>query len=267
MYKLIVIFIFFTNNCIANNADTIGLQILKEYFVEATDFNVDQQGNLYIVTKNNQLKKLNEKGDSLAVYNLSKRYGALTNIDATNPLKLLLYFKNFNTLVTTDRLLQTTNIIDLRKYNVFQTNAVATSRDGQYWLYDEETTTLKKINDQGQITLQSNALRQTLKQLPTPYKIIDNNNFLYLLDLQNGVYIFDNYGIFKKQLSFESCSNIFVINQFIYGFKNDTLYKKSIAKNTTEKIPFITNTKYSKIIIASNKIYCLHSKGITVFKN
>ena len=57
---------------------------------EYVDFTVDNLGNYFLLSKNNQLKKLNANGDSVAVFNDVRRYGKLHSIDVANPLKVLL---------------------------------------------------------------------------------------------------------------------------------------------------------------------------------
>ena len=44
-------------------------------------FNVDNLDNVYLVTNTNQLKKIDEKGDSVGVFNDVKRYSNLSSID------------------------------------------------------------------------------------------------------------------------------------------------------------------------------------------
>src|SRR3982751_4245634 len=61
-------------------------------------FTVDNLDNLYLVNNSsNQLKKIDGNGDSVGVFNNVRKYGKLFSIDATNPLKLLLFYKNFAT--------------------------------------------------------------------------------------------------------------------------------------------------------------------------
>jgi hypothetical protein len=63
-------------------------------------FTVDNLENVYLVNNNsNQLKKITGEGDSAGVFNNVRKYGKLFSIDATNPLKLLLFYKNFATLL------------------------------------------------------------------------------------------------------------------------------------------------------------------------
>jgi hypothetical protein len=247
------------------------LKLYKTYNIKATDFNVDQMGNLYIVTPTGQLKKLNENGDSLAVYNLTKRYGKLYSIDATSPLKLLLYYKDFSTMIVVDRLLNMLNTIDLRKKNIFQVKAIASSYDGQYWFYDEQEGRIKKINDKGVITSQSVDLRQVFKVLPTPEKIIDNDNSLYLYDTKKGVYVFDYYGALKTTKPLLGWNNFYAFNNTIYGIKGDTLQKYQLNDvsplNKGITIPLLKEKTPLKMVAAAGKIYFLYKTEIKVYYN
>lgn len=92
------------------------VKIIKGNF---TGFTVDNLDNIYLLTSTNQLKKVNSKGDSVAVFNDIKRYGSVSQVDVTNPLKILLYYKNFSTIVVLDRFLNPRNTINLRKQNIF----------------------------------------------------------------------------------------------------------------------------------------------------
>ena len=84
------------------------------------DFAVDNLDNVYVLASTDQLKKYNAAGDSVAVFNNIKKFGKLSTIDVSNPLKVLLYYKDFSTIVVLDRLLAIRNTIDLRQQNIFQ---------------------------------------------------------------------------------------------------------------------------------------------------
>src|SRR5580698_4707089 len=77
----------------------------KTIQADIADFTVDNLGNIYLLSKDNQLKRLDAKGDSAAVYNAVSKYGNVYSIDATNPLKILLFYKDFSTVVIVDRFL------------------------------------------------------------------------------------------------------------------------------------------------------------------
>ena len=107
-------------------------------------FTIDNLDNIYLLTNTNQLKKISPNGDS-AVFNEVRKYGKLFSVDATNPLKVLLYYQNFATIAVLDRFLNTRNTINLRRQNIFKVKTIAASYDNNIWLFDEQDYKLKNI--------------------------------------------------------------------------------------------------------------------------
>jgi len=88
-----ILFIVFTLYAFVSSAQDSAFRQKSTIDGDFIDFTVDNLGNYYLLSKNNQLKKLNADGDSAGVFNDVRRYGKLYSIDATNPLKILLYYK------------------------------------------------------------------------------------------------------------------------------------------------------------------------------
>src|SRR5262249_49902766 len=143
--------------------------------------------------KKNQLKKLTPAGDSVAVFNDVRRYGKVYSIDATNPLKLLLYYKDFGTVVVLDRLLNICTTIDLRRLNILQPKAVCLSYDNGIWVYDELEAKLKRIADDGTLLDQTGDFRLQLEEAPSPISIEDEDRLVYLYDTTKGLLVFDYF--------------------------------------------------------------------------
>ncbi len=129
-----------------------------------------------------------------------RRYGNVYLLDVTNPLKILLYYKDFSTVVMLDRFMNRINTVDFRKAGIFQAKAVGLSYDNNIWIYDEQSARLKKISDDGKLLSETIDLRQVLTDLPSPEKIIDRDGFVYLYDPAKGLYVFDYYGALKNEL-------------------------------------------------------------------
>ena len=227
---------------------------------------VDMLNNLYLVTATNQLKKINPNGDSLAVFNDVKRYGNPTLIDVTNPLKVLLYYKNFSTVVMLDRLLSQRNSINFRQQNIFSVKAIATSYDNNIWLFDEQDLKLKKIDETGKLLSETTDWRLLMNEVPAPEKIIDANNFVYLYDADKGFYIFDHYGTFKNNLPFLHWENISVGSNGLAGFLGKQYYSyqlQSMALKTYTLPVFFRD--YSSIRAMNGKIYLLKKEGVEIY--
>jgi hypothetical protein len=191
-------------------------------------FTTDNLDNVYILTSNNAVKKLNSRGDSVAVYNDVRKYGQVSLLDVSNPLKVLVYYKDFSTIVVLDRFLNVRNTIDLRRQNIFQVKAIGQSYDNKIWLFDEIDNKLKKIDEDGKLLQETPDFRLLLSSSFSPLKIFDQDKLVYLYDPQKGVYVFDYFGTLKNGIQIFGWDNFKVTGRFIFGSRADSLYRYDI---------------------------------------
>lgn len=227
--KRIVFSLIIIHSLFANAQSDSAFRLLNTISGDIVDFAVDNLDNIYLFSSTNQLKKLNAHGDSIAVYNDIKRYGRATYIDVSNPLRVLLYYKNFSTIVTLDRLLNIRSVIDLRKNNILQVNAIGLAYDNNVWLYDQVDSKLKKIDDYGKVLLETPDFRLLFGDSPSPESIFDRDGFVYMYDPVKGVYVFDYYGALKNKILILGWKDFRVAGRYIYGITNDTLQRYQIS--------------------------------------
>jgi hypothetical protein len=233
---------------------------------EFSYFTVDNLENIYLVNSTDQLKKINANGDSAGVFNNVRKYGKLFSIDATNPLKLLLYYKNFSTIVVLDRFLNVRNTINLVKKNIFKVKAIATSYDNNIWLFDEGDSKLKKVDENGDVLMETVDFRNIFDTVPSPIHIADQDGFLYLYDPERGFYVFDYYGALKNNLPFLQWKNTNVIGKNLYGFGESTLYRYQGGSLKLSEYPLPAIFKSAlQIKAANNKVYLLAANGLQQF--
>ena len=233
-----------------------------------TDFEVDNLGNLYVLSPDNLLKKLDVAGDSLAVYNDVRRFGKISYMDVTNPLKILLFYQEFGTIVMLDRLLSNINSIDLRQFNYFQIKSIGLAYDNNVWIYDELEGTLKKIGDDGVLISETTDIRQLTDSVPDPDLLTDQGGLVYLYDSLKGVFIFDHYGGFQKFVSLPNWAHFSVIDKTILGWKDHYFMKfqeKTGEKERIEIPPYCLPA--IKMVIRPENVYVLKTDGIHVYKN
>jgi hypothetical protein len=263
--KLVFILLVLIQSVAFAQGDSV-FHLVRDIKGEFAAFTADNLGNIFLVTKNNQLKKLSVKGDSMGVFNDVKRYGKLYFIDASNPLKTLLFYKDFRTIVVLDRFLNMVNVIDLRKQNIFQVKAIAQSYDNNVWIFDEQESKLKKVGEDGTILGETADLRLVFGDAPAPSHIFDQNGFVYMYDPLKGMYIFDYYGALKTKLPLLNWTDVQVISQTIAGraegkyitYTQGTLQMKEaiLPKNLQEA---------GTIQISPQGIYILEQDGVHLY--
>lgn len=250
----------------ASAQDDSLFRFLKKIEFPISSFTVDNLGELYIINTDNQLKKYNEKGDSIGVFNQVTKYGNLSYVEAKNPWKAILFYKDYSIIVLLDKYLNVLTSINLRKKNIFQVEAVTTSYDNNIWLYDEQENKLKKIDDQGNTIFESVDFRLIFDSVPTPKKIIDVDGFVYLYDPEKGLYIFDYYGSFKSKLTFLHWTDLAIIDKQIYGFDKEHLYRYTPPLPDIKEYllsPELQNN--NSIKVNNHKIYVLKNQQLQIF--
>lgn len=228
--------------------------------------NADVLDNIYLINTGNRLIKLNHKGDSVAVFNDVKKYGNPSYIDVSNPLKILVYYKNFSTVVVLDRLLVFRNSINLRKQQIFSVQAVATSYDNNIWVFDEQDFKLKKIDEDGKLLQESTDMRLLVDTVPSPSHLYDNENNVILYDKKRGFYMFDYYGALKNNLPFLQWENTAISRNTIYGFSENRLLSYELSSLTLKKYdlpPFIKD--YDMIKAINGKLYLLKKDSVEIY--
>ena len=233
---------------------------------DIVDFTVDNLGNIYILNSDNQLKKLDPKGDSLAVFNDVRRYGKIAAVDATNPLKILVYYREFTTIIELDRFLNSINTIDLRKQNILQARAIGLAYDNNVWVFDELDARLKRIGDDGSLVDQTSDFRQLFDSVPDPITIRDQGGYVYLYDPAKGVYIFDHYGALKSHLDLQGWKDFDVIGKNLLGRDDRSLYRYQPGTLDMQEQPIPAAYRDAiRIRITPSVIYVLKKTGLEVY--
>lgn len=241
--------------------------LFKTIKTDITDFTVDNLGNIYLISSSNQLKKLNSNGDSAGVFNDVKKYGKLYSVDVTNPLKMLLYYKSFVTIVVLDRFLNIQNTIDLRKQNIFSVKAVGQSFDNNLWIFDEQDAKLKKIGEDGKVMNETVDFRMLFDSIPSPTQIFDQDRYVYLYDSTKGMFIFDYYGSLKNHLHYTGLKNVHVIGKTIFGVKDNQFFSFTMGE-IQEKLFQLPaqDSEAKKMMINSTGLYILNNNELRVYR-
>jgi hypothetical protein len=267
MKKISLILLLIHLLCASGKAQTdTAFKLIKVIKGDIVDFTVDNLDNVYILNSRSQLKKFNANGDSVAIFNDVKKFGQVSFIDVSNPLKVLLYYKGFSTVVILDRFLNIRNTIDLRKQNIFQAKAIGQSYDNKIWVYDELENKLKKIDEDGKQLQETPDFRLLLGQAPSPIKIFDENKYVYLYDSLQGVYVFDYYGALKNNIMIIRWDNFKVVGKYIFGSRADTLYRYEISSFQYDEWKMPEQIFRSKgFNFSSSRLYALKNDGIEIY--
>jgi len=150
----------------------------------------DNQKSIYSL-KNNILTK-NSDGITYQYNNLS--LGKITNVDFQNPLQIVVFYKNFNTVVLLDNQLNEIKKIDFNLQSTPVTiEAVALSSQNQIWIYDSISSKIGLYN----VNTDTFKWISTMLENPISYYESDYTHF-YWTDVNLNLYRISIYGTIEK---------------------------------------------------------------------
>ncbi len=235
--------------------------------IEAKYIQTDKIGNLYVVSKTNQLYKYNAEGKRVSTLNYSYK-GNISYVDATNPLEIYLFYKELNLVVFLDNNLAYRGEMRLENYGVGQASAIARSYDNGVWAFDAIDLQLKKTDKNGENQqLSGNVRAYSNADKISVTSIYDNTDKVFVNDSANGLLIFDVFAHFLKTVpSLKGCTDLKVIGNDIYFIKDTLLGKYNLNDFSSKKyvIPEVDKGIMDGCIEKS-RLYILRPKSIDVY--
>jgi hypothetical protein len=183
---------------------------------------VDNLGNVYVIN-GDELVKYSPTTKFFARYS-NLKLGAISSVDATNPLKLVVYYRDFQQILFLDNQLSiNSEQVSLEKLGHEQTELVCASANNSFWIYDKQNNELLRYNENSKKIANTGNLKQVLQTDIAPNFITECNGFLYLNCPENGIYVFDIFGAFSKLIALRDLKQFQVSENLIY-YKKDSSF-------------------------------------------
>lgn len=184
-------------------------------------FTSDNLGNIYLVHEDELIKYL-PNGKLFARYS-NLKLGSITSVDATNPLKILLYYRNFQQIVFLDNQLSVNSTpISVEKLGYEQADLVCAGSNNSFWIYNKQNSELIRFDQFGRKITATGNLRQVLNEGLNPDFMMEHNNLLYLNSPASGIFVFDVFGAFSKLVTLRGLHSFQVSDDQLF-FQRDTL--------------------------------------------
>ncbi len=264
--SILILFFFSLSSFQTQNVkhQTTNFQLLKSITIDAKDIQTDRLGNLYVVTKTNQLYKYNANGELLCTLNY-KYLGNINHIDATNPLEVYVFYKEQNEILFLDNNLAYRGEILLNDYSISQASAVARAFDNGIWLFDNADLQLKKLSKTGELLQQSGNVKQYVSGNISPTFIYDNNDRVFVNDSSNGILVFNVFGSYMKTIPIKGCVEFKMINDEVLYNRDGKLFQYN-TKTFTEKIFQLPDTSRVKdISIENERLFLLKPNSVDIY--
>ncbi|HAM11717.1 MAG TPA: hypothetical protein DCP74_15945, partial [Bacteroidales bacterium] len=228
-----------------------------------SNFTTDRLGNAYVYNQSS-LKKHTFESDKPVVFS-RKDLNGISFVDASNPLKILVFYKDFSTLLFLDNTLSPSgDPLVLPDLNINQPIVVCTSNNNSFWVYNNENSQLICFNNKLQSAFKSANINQLLNFNLQPNFITEQTNFVYLNDPEIGILVFDTYANYVKTVPIKNLKSFQVIGETIFYYENNkliTFNTRTLAENSI-KLP---DSEATFCRYEQQKVYLQKKTGIDIY--
>lgn len=226
-------------------------------------FTADNIGYIYTV-KEDELVKYLASGKLFARYS-NLKLGNITTVDATNPLKLVLYYRDFQQIVFLDNQLSlNSEVVMLENLGYTQADLVCASANNSFWIYNKQNNELLRFDQNSKKIAFTGNLKQLLQADLSPNFMIEHNGYLFLNCPETGIYVFDQFGAFSKIISIKGLKQFQMDETIIYYQRDSNFcsYNYKLFEEACVALPGGSRDMNAKFY--NGRLYCAYRDSLLV---
>jgi hypothetical protein len=234
------------------------LQPAKRFPAPSDFILTDAIGNIYSV-KGNNITSYNNEGQKLFSY-ANPFMGNISYVDVKDPMRILLFFKDFNKVVfLSNKLAELGSPIELDNAGYSGVSICCNSHLGGFWLFDSQTLQLVHLNLNLEAVHKGTVLSNIFKNTQElPIQLIEDNDMIYMSLPKTGLLIFDKFGAYQKTLPITNIGRFQTFGDKIILYSNNQFYsynKELIPDSISlpQNLNIVSASIYKNQIVASNK--------------
>ncbi|MEO5905785.1 MAG: hypothetical protein ABIQ11_03615 [Saprospiraceae bacterium] len=264
-YKLMIAAILFFVACVATKQPA-AQHIAREYFIlypEIKSMDIDGLGNLFVLDEDDRLTKFDSTGQ-IRHHVINPNLGSVHSVDIGNPFKVMVFYRDQQTIVLYDRTLSELQRIRLADWEVKDITATGLSSDNAIWIFDGTNKVLRKMDDKGNAILTSDPFDMIRPPSMRPDYIYDVNHYLLLKEVSQPMAVFDDFAHYIQPLN-DIGENFSLTDQvLIYPSGAEIRLFDIAGLKYQNALPVEQKMTDFRVHYFSNRIYGQDDKGIFI---
>lgn len=249
IFSLVSLSVFAQDSIPTINQSNIPLEV-------ETIIGLDNFGTTYYETNNIFYKKTADKTINYSNVQLGK----ITSIDVFNPLKLITFFKDFNTVIILDNRLAEILRIDFNTVQPYKNvSFVSLGNDNTIWIFNQDNQQLELYDYKAK-----SVRATTMPVVSNVLSLTSNYNYAWLLT-ENYIYKYSYFGSLIFKIKNKGYTKILERNDDIILQKKNSLY--FLNDKTQEISPIaLPNLLINQFLVTGETLYIYDSKILHEFQ-
>lgn len=250
IHRLVYLFLFFSVSIFSQ--ETIEAKLLDSITFKAEQiFGVDTFGTFYYSDKNGSFYK--KDADTIISY-ANFQLGKITTANAFNPLKINLFYQDFNTVIILDNRLAEISKIDFNLLQDYKNvSFVSTGFDNTLWLFNQDLQQLELYD------YLNNKTR--FRAVPIQSPVLDlksDYNYCFMLT-EAYLYVYNYSGSLLRKLKNTGFTQMAFSKAHVILKKENNLFL--LPKNTSDLQAIKTpNLLINQFLVTNETVYIYHDE-------
>ncbi|MBL6447164.1 hypothetical protein JMN32_12655 [Fulvivirga sp. 29W222] len=240
------------------------LQLIDSILINApVSASIDRLNQIYIADKRGNLSQY--KNTHLVQIFSPQQTGNITLIEAWNPLKIFIFYADFQEYLFLDRFLSASQRYQAPELSRFS-GMMTLSNDNNLWIVDYINFGLKKYDiNFGDYTINTPF---DLILNPDKYEITfirEYQNLVFISDKNSGILVFDNLGNYLKKIQVKGVNHFsFTGDELYYISGNDVLIKVNIYSDKRSTLSLPQDALFA-FLYDNNKLALISEKALNTY--
>jgi len=228
---------------------------------------VDYIGNFY-VQNNNELWMFNRYDTLFRKFSIIS-LADVSNIDASNALKIQLYYRELGKLLYIDNnISDLSTSISLNDLDVAQSTLVCASYDNGFWCYLPGTMSLYRYDQYMKRVVDIESISRFFNlSMLEPSFMKEYSNTLYVYFPDYGLVLFDTFGAYVQTLPIQTLEYPDIQSGELIHYRNDSLFFRSLPEISRSSVIVLPHHEGLRSVrYSSGKVYMLTNKKLFIYK-
>lgn len=236
-----------------------------EFKANAEFVSMDALNKIYLV-RDQTITKADSKGKQLCTYR-NNALGRISSSDVSDPLRILLFYRDFNQVVFLDNTLsELRSPLLLDDLQIYSCEIACSSKDGGFWLYDSRIKQIVYVNKELLAETYTGNIDAVTETKEPPTFLCERNGNIHIYFPDAGLLIFDRFGGFISRKAVLSVKPVNINgNKFVY-LKGANIETYDLVSLEEKKVFVSDNQIPIDASMQENYLTILYPESLIVFK-
>lgn len=226
----------------------------------------DNLDNIYLLSAKDELLKYDARGKLKWRYSNS-RFGKLHSVDVSDPLRIVLFYADFQQIVVLNNNLNEITTYSFAKNGNLLVAAVASANNNSLWIFDRASNMLIKLSSNFTEDIRSANLYQIFDVVIDPKKMVASDEYVFLQQKNNGILQFDRFGGFVRALPIDTLSDFNITSNVIAYATADGLVTYNPTSFESSETKLRVELPVKQVAVGNKLIAVLTEKAVFLLSN